>query len=172
MMEFAMSIQGEQVLLRAYLQTADRAPHAPTYERLLHAARSEGLAGATTLKGILGLGARGHYQTFRLVADRTSARHCRDRRHARNVSAAFVENSLSGIMVHGLITLERASVMLYRHRQRTEPSHLRLGALLGTPLDRSQNSSERADADQRTRSALADFRRRIGQVPRAENSTK
>ena len=35
-----MSIQGEQVLLRVYLQSADRSPHTPTYERIVRAARA------------------------------------------------------------------------------------------------------------------------------------
>ena len=49
--KYTMSIQGEQVLLRVYLQSADRMPHTPTYERIVRAARNEGLAGATTLRG-------------------------------------------------------------------------------------------------------------------------
>ena len=54
-----MSLVGEQVLLRIYLQSADRAPHAPTYERIIKVARNEKLAGATVIRGILGVGNRG-----------------------------------------------------------------------------------------------------------------
>jgi hypothetical protein len=54
-----MSIFGEEILLRVYLQSADRAPHTPTYERIVQAARKQRLAGATVLRGILGTGYHG-----------------------------------------------------------------------------------------------------------------
>ncbi|HEY1786464.1 MAG TPA: DUF190 domain-containing protein, partial [Pirellulales bacterium] len=124
-----MSIQGEQVLLRIYLQTADRAPHAPTYERIVRAARHEGMAGATTLRGILGLGAHGiirrsvwsiteHLPVIVEIVD------------SAEKIAAFIERSVDPLLLHGLATLERANVMMYRHRASDEPSALRLGALL------------------------------------------
>ena len=54
-----MNFVGEKVLLRVYLRSADRAPHTPTYQRVIKAARHEKLAGATVLKGILGAGYHG-----------------------------------------------------------------------------------------------------------------
>ena len=57
-----MSLQGEQVLLRVYLRSADRTPHTPTDERLVKAARKAGLRGATVLRGILGFGHHGTAQ--------------------------------------------------------------------------------------------------------------
>src|SRR5881392_854206 len=54
-----MSLSGEQVLLRVYLQSADRKPFSPTHERIISAARKQHLAGATVLKGILGAGSHG-----------------------------------------------------------------------------------------------------------------
>src|SRR5947208_250272 len=72
-----MSLVGEQILLRAYLRSADRAPHVPTtgvlvrvfigesdrhagrplYEAIVQTARELGLAGATVLRGTEGFGA-------------------------------------------------------------------------------------------------------------------
>src|SRR5258706_1716574 len=49
----------EHVLLRAYVRSADRAPHTPTYLRIVEAGRKHKLAGATVLCGILGLGYHG-----------------------------------------------------------------------------------------------------------------
>ena len=54
-----MSLAGEQILLRIYLQSADRPPHEPTYQRIVKSARSQGLAGCTVLEGIYGFGTRG-----------------------------------------------------------------------------------------------------------------
>ena len=35
-----MPLVGEQILLRVYLESADRTPHEPTYLRVLRAARA------------------------------------------------------------------------------------------------------------------------------------
>ena len=127
-----MSMQGEQVLLRVYLQSADRSPHTPTYERILRAARDTKMAGATTLRGILGLGAHGIIQrsAWSIVEHVPVIVEIVD--SAEKITA-FIEQSLAPLMFHGLATLERANVMMYRHRAAEEPNKLNLGALL-TPL--------------------------------------
>jgi PII-like signaling protein len=110
-----VSIQGEQILLRAYLQTADRSPHTPTYERLVRAARQAGLAGATVLRGILGLGSHGVIQrsTWSLVQHMPIVVEFVDT--ADNI-VRFLEGPVAQIMLDGMITLERAHVVVYRHR--------------------------------------------------------
>jgi uncharacterized protein len=136
-----MSLRGEQVLLRAYLQSADRAPHTPTYERLVKAARNAHLAGATVLRGILGAGSHGlikrsawsivgHVPIIVEIVDSGE----------RIIS--FVEGPLEQIMVHGMVTLERANVMLYRDRRHDEPNSLALGDLL-EPLSTLPRVAER-----------------------------
>src|SRR5579871_2107254 len=122
-----MSIQGEQVLLRAYLQSADRTPHSPTYQRLVRSARSEGLAGATVLRGKMGLGSHGLIQrsTWSIVEHVPIIVEIVD---AGERIAPFVEETLPKIMVGGMVTLERANVMMYRHRDHDVPNKLALGA--------------------------------------------
>jgi PII-like signaling protein len=124
-----MSFQGEHVLLRAYLQSADRSPHTPTYERVVRAARSEGLAGATVLRGIMGFGARGlikrsawslvqHVPVIVEIVDSAPR------------IVPFLEGPLKELMAGGMITLERAHVMLYRYTSQGQPQKLCLGALV------------------------------------------
>jgi len=136
-----MSLRGEQVLLRAYLQSADRAPKTPTYERLVQAARREHLAGATVIRGILGIGSHGlikrslwgiteHVPIIVEIVD------------AGDRIVAFVEGPLQQIVVHGMVTLERANVMLYRQRKHDQPNTLRLGPLL-KPLSTLPEIEER-----------------------------
>lgn len=136
-----MSLQGEQVLLRAYLQSADRSPHTPTYERLVKAARTQGLAGATVLRGILGAGAQRlikrsawtiveHVPVIVEIVD------------ASDRILRFLDGPVAQIMQSGMITLERANVMLYRHRKHDEPNNLRLGGLL-KPLSTLPRVEER-----------------------------
>jgi len=126
-----MSLSGEQVLLRVYLRSADRPPFAPTHERIISAARKAGLSGATVFKGILGAGTRGvlkdsawslteHVPVIIEIVDSAE----------RIVS--FIEGPMDKLMRggHGMATLERASVMRYRHRSHDPPGTLQLGAAL------------------------------------------
>jgi hypothetical protein len=124
-----MSLVGEQVLLRIYLQSADRAPHIPTYERIVQAARKEKLAGATVLRGIMGSGYHGiiqdsawaithHVPVIVEIVD------------AAEKVVGFVRGPLDQIMIGGMLTLERAAVMMYRQRAHDQPSNLHLAAML------------------------------------------
>lgn len=122
-----MAIVGEQILLRAYLQSADRAPHAPTYQRIVQAARKEKLAGAVVLRGILGAGYHGMIgeSTWTLVQHVPVIVEIVD--SAEKV-ASFIRAPLNDILLNGTLTLERARVMMYRHRAQDEPKRLQLAA--------------------------------------------
>src|SRR4051794_39237688 len=131
-----MSLIGEQVLLRAYLRGADRAPLVPTSQLLVKAARNAGLAGATVLQGIMGFGGRGVVeragQRFSLVEHLPLIVEIVD---AAPSIAAFIDQTVPQILTAGMVTLERAAVMLYRHRkQDPAPDPMRLMAMLPNPL--------------------------------------
>jgi uncharacterized protein len=121
-----MTIAGEQVLLRAYLDSADRAPHTPTYERLMKAARSEGLAGATVLRGLTGFGPKGVIQSsaWSLVRHVPIIVEIVD---SGERIVKFLDGPVEQLMPEGMVTLERARVIVYRHG-RHEPTALTLGA--------------------------------------------
>ncbi len=109
-----MKLVGERVLLRVYLQSADRAPHTPTYERIVRHARNDKLAGATVIRGIMGYGSRGLLKPSRwslvehvpIIVEIVDNTQC---------IGKFVNETLGNLMIHGMLTLERASVMMYRH---------------------------------------------------------
>lgn len=52
-----MEMNGEAKLLRIFISTTDKYQHQPLYEVIVFAAKQNGLAGATVLKGIMGFGA-------------------------------------------------------------------------------------------------------------------
>ena len=108
-----MDLVGEKVLLRAYLQAADRAPHTPTYERIVAAARTQKLAGATVIRGILGTGYHGILKQSRwsIVEHVPVIVEIVD---SADQIARFIQGPLDQIMIGGLLTLERAAVMMYR----------------------------------------------------------
>jgi hypothetical protein len=118
-----MSLLGEQVLLRVYLQTADRAPHTPTHERLIKAARHAGMAGATELKGIMGLGSKGLIQSsaWSLTEHVPVIVEIVDSGPRIDQFLAILDEHL----ISGMATLERANVMMYRHRK-SDPASLHL----------------------------------------------
>jgi uncharacterized protein len=124
-----MSLIGEQVLLRVYLQSADRAPHVPTHERIVKAARNEKLAGATVIRGIMGFGHQGLIKesNWSLVEHVPVIVEIVD---SAEKIAAFVRGTLNDLMAGGFLTLERAAVMMYRQRSQDEPSRLQLAGAL------------------------------------------
>jgi uncharacterized protein len=136
-----MSLQGEQVLLRAYLRSADRAPYASTDDRLVRSARREGLAGATVIRGILGFGSHGllKQSPWSLVSHVPIIVEIVD---SGERIMQFVEGPLEPIMVHGMVTLERANVMVYRDRRHDQANNLKLGGSL-KPLSTLPRVAER-----------------------------
>jgi len=110
-----MRLVGEQVLLRVYLQSADRTPHEPTWRRVVKGARAGGLAGCTVLEGIYGAGTSGILTatTWGLVQHLPVIVEIVD--GAERVGA-FVNDVLGPLLLgNALVTIERAAVVVYRH---------------------------------------------------------
>jgi PII-like signaling protein len=122
-----MSLIGEQVLLRIYLQSADRSPHLPTYLRLLKAARHDRLAGCTVLQGIMGLGEHELIQPHALSLTQHVPVIIEIVDSAERIGK-FIDGPMSQLMLDGTATLERASVMMYRHRNHEEANTFKLAA--------------------------------------------
>lgn len=120
-----MSLLGEMVLLRIYLQSADRTPRTPTYERIVKSARHEKLAGATVLRGILGAGYHHIIKTsaWSLVEHVPVVVEIVD---SGEKIAAFVRGPLNELMIGGMATLERAAVVMYRGKNQDRPAKLNL----------------------------------------------
>ncbi|HEY1923223.1 MAG TPA: DUF190 domain-containing protein [Tepidisphaeraceae bacterium] len=123
-----MSIGGEQILLRIYLQSADRAPFTPSYQRIVQEARKQKLAGATVLRGILGAGYHGLIESGALSLVRHEPIIVEIVDSAEKI-AGFVRGPLDGIMIGGMMTLERAAVMMYRHRDQGKSGTLQLAGM-------------------------------------------
>jgi PII-like signaling protein len=118
-----VTLAGEQILLRIYLRSADRAPHVPTWELLLKAARKSGMAGATVLYGILGLGSRGFARPSNWALLQQVPVILEIVETPEKVRE-FVAGPMRELMHVGMATLERAYVMLYRNRAPRAPAEL------------------------------------------------
>ena len=122
-----MAFISEQILLRAYLERADRTPFTPTSTRLVRAARRSGLAGATVLRGILGFVRSDSMLQRKLwsIIDRVPV--IVEIVDTSDRIGRFVTDSVNPLLLNGIVTLERACVMMYRHRKQGERQPLRLG---------------------------------------------
>ena len=113
-MEFA----GERTLMRVFIGESDRCgrgPHKgkPLYEAILLTLRQRGFAGATVVRAIAGFGASARIHTakvLRLSLDLPIIVEVVDTEE--RIQEALPE--LDGMIGGGLITLEKARVVLYR----------------------------------------------------------
>ena len=110
--------EGERTLMRIFIGESDRCQHEPhkgksLYEALLDLFRERGFAGATVLRGIAGFGASAKVHTdriLRLSLDLPIVVEVVDTEE--RIQEIMPE--LDGMIGGGLITLERARVILYR----------------------------------------------------------
>jgi uncharacterized protein len=114
-----MRLPEEAELLRIFIGESDRHEGMPLHEAIVLAARKRGMAGATVLRGVMGFGAHSRIHTakiLRLSEDLPIIVEIVD--SPERIEAFLPE--LDTMIGEGLITLERARVIAYRHG---EPSN-------------------------------------------------
>jgi uncharacterized protein len=108
-----MRFDGEGKLLRIFIGESDRFGGKPLYQAIVEKARSEGLAGATVLRGIEGFGASSHLHTsriLRLSEDLPVVVEIVDT--AENLDRVLPE--IDEMVGDGMMTLEKVEVITYR----------------------------------------------------------
>lgn len=111
-------LSGERTLMRIFLGESDRCasgPHRgrPLHEALLRTLRERGCAGATVLRGLEGFGASARLHTARLLElsfDLPIVIEVVETEEKIQAILPELDDMIGG----GLITLERARVILYR----------------------------------------------------------
>ncbi len=111
---FAMKIPTEGKLLRVFIGEADRWHGRPLYEAIVEEARARGLAGATVWKGTLGFGAHSRMHTAKILRLSEDLPVVIEIVDAAEKIEAFVRERLDEMVQEGLVTLERAEVIMYR----------------------------------------------------------
>jgi len=110
-----MNIPQDGYLLRIFIGESDRWEGLPLYEAIVRKAKSDGLAGATVLRGIMGFGANSRIHTsgiLRLSEDLPIVIEIVDAREKIDRFAS----EIGGMIGEGMVTLEKAHVIHYRHR--------------------------------------------------------
>ena len=114
-------LTGERTLMRIHIGERDRYQGKPLYEAIVLRLRERGFAGATVFRGIMGFGASAGIHSekvLRLSLDLPLVVECVDTEE--KIQAVLPE--LDGMIGGGLITLERAQVIMYRG-DRPQDSH-------------------------------------------------
>jgi PII-like signaling protein len=112
-----MKLEGEQVLLRVYLRNTDKCGWGSAADAVLERARSANLAGATILRGIMGLHFCGQIlesKPWSLVEHVPVVVELVD--DAYDIGRFLT--MLREVIPEGLVTLERAHVLVYRHTEK------------------------------------------------------
>jgi len=108
--------EGERTFMRIHVGESDRYHGKPLYEAIIELFRREGVCGATVLRGVGGYGSSSHYHTDKIL------RLSQD----LPVIIEVVEYSerieqllpkLDEMVDGGMITLEKARVILYRPKK-------------------------------------------------------
>jgi uncharacterized protein len=107
------ALTGERVLMRIHVGERDKHHGKPLYEAIVHLLRQRNFAGATVFRGILGFGATAVVHTekvLRLSLDLPLVIECVDTEEKIQQILPELDKMIGG----GLITLERAHVIIYR----------------------------------------------------------
>ncbi|MGH7591147.1 MAG: DUF190 domain-containing protein [Gemmatimonadales bacterium] len=105
--------KGERTLMRIHLGERDKWKGKPLHEAIVELLRTRGFAGATVFRAIMGFGASSHVRTDKielLSMDLPLVVECVDTEE--KIQGVLPE--LDGMIGGGLITLERARVIMYR----------------------------------------------------------
>lgn len=105
--------KGERTLMRIFIGERDRFDGHPLYEVLLKLLRERGFAGATVIRAIAGFGAHARMHTdkiLRLSFDLPIIVEVVDREERIQEVLPELDRMIDG----GIVTLERARVILYR----------------------------------------------------------
>ena len=108
-----MRLSGDGVLLRVFVGEQDRWNGKPLHEAIVMLARKEGLAGATAIKGFLGFGAKSHLHTSKLLRLSEDLPVIVEIVDTQEHIDKFLPH-LDEMVQEGLVTLEKANVVMYR----------------------------------------------------------
>ena len=108
--------KGQASLLRIFLGEMDKVGHRPLYEAILLAARKQGLAGCTVLKGALSYGASTRIHTAKWIdisEDLPMIVEIVDKTEKINDFLPVVNGLFDKCGKGGLITIEKVDVLYY-----------------------------------------------------------
>jgi PII-like signaling protein len=111
-----IELSRDSKLLRIFIGSIDKVEHQPLYEAIVFAARKEGLAGATVIRGVMSYGASSLIHTAKLIdisEDMPIIVEIVDHEENINAFVKVVSEMLDEANCGALITIEKAEVLYY-----------------------------------------------------------
>jgi PII-like signaling protein len=115
-----MRLEGEGRLLRIFIGESDAWHGKPLYEAIVEEARKRGLAGATAWKGFMGFGKHSRMHTAKILRLSEDLPVVIEIVDSSEKIEAFLPD-LEQMVQEGLVTLERAEVLIYRGPDKPRP---------------------------------------------------
>lgn len=112
-----MELNRNSKLLRIFVGEIDKVNHQPLYEAIAFAAKKEGMAGCTVLKGIMSFGASSRLHTSKILdlsEDLPIIIEIVDHEEKIDAFLKTAESLLNESKRGGLITIEKAEVLYYK----------------------------------------------------------
>ena len=109
-----MKIPENGILLRVFIGESDRIDGKPLYEHIVMLARKNNIAGATVLRGIMGYGAASRVHSTKILRLSEDLPIIIEIVDSEDKIQNFIP-LLDELVKEGLITIERANVIKYRH---------------------------------------------------------
>jgi uncharacterized protein len=114
-----MKLLGEGTLLRIFIGESDKVNHKSLFESIVLAARGNGIAGATVLRGVEGYGAKSRFihsaKLLRLSEDLPIVIEIVDTNEKVTAFLPTVNDLLESSGGGAMITLEKVNVIRYSH---------------------------------------------------------
>ncbi len=108
-----MKIPADGKLLRIFIGEQDKWQGRPLHEAIVYLAKKEGMAGATVLKGMMGFGCKSHMHTAKLLRLSEDLPIVIELVDSEDKINSFLPR-LDEMVKEGLMTLEKANVVMYR----------------------------------------------------------
>jgi uncharacterized protein len=116
-----MELNSDSKLLRIFIGEIDKLGHQPLYEAILFAARKQNMAGCSVFRGIMSFGASSIVHTAKLIdisEDLPVIVEIVDHEEKITAFTNLANDMLEQAGCGGLITIEKATVLYYKHRRK------------------------------------------------------
>ena len=114
-----MTLETDSKLLRIFIGELDKVGHQPLYEAIVFAAKKNGLAGCTAIRGLMSFGASSRVHTAKLIEisqDLPIIVEIVDQEDKINEFVKVVDDLFTRANCGGLMTIEKATVLHYRSK--------------------------------------------------------
>ncbi len=105
---------GKRKLLRIYIGNEDTFKGRPLWEALLQSAKENGIAGATVMKAVAGIGAHSQIHTFNVWVLKQKLPLVIEMIDTQEKISLFVEKA-NELIEEGLVTMSDVEVISYKH---------------------------------------------------------